>query len=76
MDTPGMRTIKAKFDGKVFVPTEPVEFPIGSTVTVAYAKQDLNQMEWHVLIDQLAGASDDPTFKVHPDLPNDRAESW
>lgn len=69
MDTPGTPTIKAKFDGKVFVPKEPVEFPVGSTVTINFLASNLTLEERANSFSSLIGAIKDSSFDEPEDLP-------
>lgn len=69
MDSPS-KTVKARFDGKVFVPEEKVELPVGATVTFHFSQSGQTEAEWREFIERFSGCIDDPSFVEPEDLPD------
>lgn len=61
------------FDGRVFVPTQPVDLPAGSTLD-GVVKRPLANEEWLALLDQLHGSWSDFDFVEPEELPMDEEE--
>jgi hypothetical protein len=64
------RTIKAHFDGKVFVPDEPVDVPAGQTVTLE-VRQEVEPAAKRGTLADLADWAE--TLPRLPDSPGDAA---
>jgi len=66
-------TIKAKFDGRVFVPEEPVDLPVGYELEIALDRspQSNGDATKKTALQQLAEAA--RKFPPNPDLPRDYA---
>ncbi len=70
------KTIRARFDGKVFVPEENVELPVGATVTLQLPSSGMTQQEWVEFIEKFSGCISDPTFVEPEDLPEREVPSF
>ncbi len=62
-----MTTVKAKFDGRAFVPCETVELPVGTTVEVLVPDPQRKltaeaMQEWQQILQELA--SSEPHFST------------
>ena len=64
------RTIKAHFDGKVFVPDEPVDVPAGEPVTLE-VRQESRSSDSRGTLAELADWAE--TLPALPDSPGDAA---
>lgn len=76
MDTTPKKTIRARFDGKVFVPEETIELPVGATVTLQLPQPSMTQEEWKEFVFRFSGCIDDPTFVEPEDLPEREVPSF
>lgn len=65
--------IRAVFDGKAFVPAEPLDLPVG-TVLDGTAQPPPSQEEWHVFLDSVEGAWVGPDMEEPGELPFEREE--
>jgi hypothetical protein len=68
-----MTTVKARFDGRVFVPEEPVDLPVGYELEIAIEAPPLSNggTTNKTALQQLAEAAS--KFPPNPDLPRDYA---
>ena len=69
MDAQPHHTIKAKFDGKVFVPEGDVQLPIGASVTIDLSNGARSLEDRKKAFLNLIGSISDPTFVEPEDLP-------
>jgi len=68
-----MATVRAKFDGRVFVPDEPVDLPVGYELEIALERSPTSNggETTKTALQQLAEAAS--KFPPNPDLPRDYA---
>ena len=66
--------VRTKFDGKVFVPEEPVALPAG-TILEGVARRPLTPEEIQQVLDSTAGAWADFDFVEPEELPHDEEKS-
>lgn len=64
------RTIKAHFDGKVFIPDEPIDVPAGAAATVTVSVREEPPVGRGTLADLADWAE---TLPIDPNSPGDRA---
>ena len=68
------RTIRAHFDGKVFVPDEPVDLPTGQSVDISLGEESQIPTSKHSTPGPLAAiAAWSRTLPLDPTSPGDRA---
>lgn len=66
-----MSTVKARFDGRVFVPEETVDLPVGSVLTIAIPDRQPRTNGAHSLAGLAQALNQLP---ANPDWPSDGAE--
>ena len=72
--TPVSVHVRTRFDGRVFVPEEPVDMPAG-TMLEGTARRPLSPDEIQAILDSTAGAWADFDFIEPEELPYDKEES-
>jgi len=65
--------VRTRFDGRVFVPEEPVDLPPGSTLE-GNAKRPQSPEDWKAFVASTAGAWADFDFEEPEELPWDDVE--
>jgi hypothetical protein len=65
-----MTTVKARYDGRVFVPETPVDLPVGKVVEIPLPQDKSNEPKVKPLAALVEIASE---FPEDPDMPTDAA---
>ena len=65
--------VHAVYDGRAFVPSTPLNLPVGTTIN-GIVKPPVSQEEWLAFLDSVEGARGDYDFVEPEELPMDDVE--